>query len=125
MHFEIDVPNPTATLPVGTTAELAIDVGEPVPATEMPLAAATVRGDKATVFVVDGRRRAKRGRVAVLGEAGGTLFLEPTLPPGSAGRRRRAARCSTTATRCVERPARSRAGGRRDRALAAATRSRS
>src|SRR5581483_8260166 len=34
VHVEIDVPDPQRALPVGTTAELMVDVGEPVAATE-------------------------------------------------------------------------------------------
>jgi len=44
VHLEIDVPDPHRTLPVGTTAEITMDVGEPVAATEIPLIAASVRG---------------------------------------------------------------------------------
>src|SRR5262249_38266644 len=37
VHFEIDVANQQHELPVGTTAIVAIDVGQPVPATLLPL----------------------------------------------------------------------------------------
>ena len=40
--------------------------------------AAMVRGDAATVFVVDAGTARKR-KVAVLGESGGTLFVSPAL----------------------------------------------
>jgi len=82
VHLEIDVPDPDRSLPVGTTAELGIDVGEPTPATEIPLIAASVRGSKATVFVVDGQQ-AKKAVYTIKGERGGQLFLEPSLPAGS------------------------------------------
>lgn len=82
IHLEIDVPDPGHVLPVGTTAELEIDVGEPSPATEIPLAAAAVRGDKATVFVVAGQR-VRKAVVSVKGERGGTLFVDPSLRAGS------------------------------------------
>jgi RND family efflux transporter MFP subunit len=82
IRLEIDVPDPQRTLPVGTTAELAVDVGEPVPASEVPLIAASVRGDKATLFVVDGEVVHKKV-VPVKGERGGALFLAPLLVPGS------------------------------------------
>ena len=82
VHFEIDVPNANHVLPVGATARLTIDVGEPQPATEIPLRAATVRGDKATLFTVQGDV-AKSEVLKVLGEAGGALFLEPKLQPGT------------------------------------------
>jgi hypothetical protein len=81
VHLEIDVPDPTRSIPVGTTAELAIDVGEPSPATEIPLVAASVRGAKATVFVVDGQT-ARKGVYAVKGERDGSLFVEPALAAG-------------------------------------------
>ena len=35
-HFEIDVADPERTLPVGTTADIGIDIGELQPATEIP-----------------------------------------------------------------------------------------
>jgi len=82
IHLEIDVPDPNRTLPVGTTAEIAMDVGEPVAATEIPLVAASVRGGKVTVFVVDGNV-AKKGVYPLKGERGGSLFIDPTLRPGS------------------------------------------
>lgn len=78
VHFEIDVPDPTRSIPVGTTAELSVDAGAPVAAAEIPLIGASVRGDKATVFVVEGNIAKKRS-VAVLGEAMGTLYVDPSL----------------------------------------------
>jgi membrane fusion protein, multidrug efflux system len=83
VHFEIDVPNANHVLPVGSTARLTIDVGEPQPAAEIPLRAATVRGEKATLFTVQGDV-AKSEVLKILGEAGGTLFVEPKLKPGTA-----------------------------------------
>jgi hypothetical protein len=59
-----------------------ISVGEPIPATEIPLYAATLRGTKATVYVVEGDvARAKT--LLVKGESGGSLFLDPVLTAGS------------------------------------------
>jgi len=81
MHLEVDVPDPDRSLPVGTTAELNLDVGEAQPATEIPLAAASVRGTKATLFELEGRTAHKRV-YAVRGERGGSLFIEPQLKPG-------------------------------------------
>jgi RND family efflux transporter MFP subunit len=82
VHFEIDVPNQDKALPVGATAQLAIEVGKPEPATLIPLRAATVRGEKAIVFtVVDGK--AKRHTVTALGERGGDLFTDAKLQPGT------------------------------------------
>jgi RND family efflux transporter MFP subunit len=82
IRLEIDVPDPDRSLPVGTTAELALDVGDPSPATEIPMIAAAVRGDKATVFVVDGKT-ARKGVYTVKGERGGTLFVDPLLKAGA------------------------------------------
>jgi len=82
IHVEIDVPDPDRSLPVGTTAELTVEVGHPSPATELPLIAAAVRGSKATVFVVDGQN-AHKSVYAVQGERGGSLFVEPSLKPGT------------------------------------------
>jgi len=82
VHLEVDVPDPDRSLPVGTTAELIIDVGEPAPATEVPLAAASIRGKKATLFVVDGQKTRKLV-VGVLGERGGSLFVGRELAAGA------------------------------------------
>lgn len=82
VHFELDMPNVDQSIPVGTTGELRIEVGEPMPASELPLSAASVRGTKASVFVVEGSTA--RARVfAVKGEIGGRLYLETALAPGS------------------------------------------
>jgi membrane fusion protein (multidrug efflux system) len=82
VQFEMDVPNPGRSIPVGTTGELVIDVGEPRRAVEIPLSAASVRGSKASVFVVEnGIARART--VPVLGEMHGSVYLDPVLTPGS------------------------------------------
>jgi len=80
VHFEVDLADPNRAIPVGTTGEVQIEVGTPAPATEVPLYAANVRGHKATVFVVD-HSEAHARTVPVAGEAGGSLFLDPALPP--------------------------------------------
>jgi RND family efflux transporter MFP subunit len=82
VHFEMDVADPGRSLPVGTTAEISIEVGEPKPASEIPLSSALVRGDKATLFVVDGTIAHKRV-VPVLGERTGELFVDPSLAGGT------------------------------------------
>jgi membrane fusion protein (multidrug efflux system) len=82
VHFEIDLPDPARVIPVGTTGEVRIEVGEPVDATEIPLYAATVRGDKATVFLIE-NGLAEARTVAVRGEAAGSLFVDPAIPPES------------------------------------------
>ncbi|HEX8950865.1 MAG TPA: efflux RND transporter periplasmic adaptor subunit, partial [Polyangia bacterium] len=74
VRFELDVPNAERALPVGSTARLTIEVGAPQPATEVPLRAATVRGDKATLFTVHGEV-ARSEVLKVLGEAGGSLYV--------------------------------------------------
>jgi membrane fusion protein, multidrug efflux system len=83
-HIELDIDDPTRAIPAWTTAELSLDVGAPVPGTAIPLAAASVRGTKATVFVAkDGI--AHQVTAKTLGETGGTLYLDPAaLAPGTA-----------------------------------------
>jgi len=80
--FEVDIVDSDRSLPVGTTADIRIDTGAPQPACEIPLYAATVRGESATVFVVDGNIARKRS-VHVLGEREGRLFVEATLGAGT------------------------------------------
>ncbi len=82
IHFEIDIPNANHALPVGTTATISIEVGEPQNAALVPLRAATIHGDKATIFTVD-NGVAKRSVVAVLGEATGILYLDAKLTAGT------------------------------------------
>lgn len=82
VHIEIDLPNADRRIPVYTTAEVSVDVGEPVPVTELPLAAASIRGSKADLFVVTGGK-ARLTTIPVRGEAGGSLFVDPALEPGS------------------------------------------
>jgi RND family efflux transporter MFP subunit len=82
VHFEIDVPNPDRALPAGTTARLTIHFGEARPATAVPLRAATVRGDQASLFVVQGGV-ARRVEVPTVGELGGTLYVDPGLAAGT------------------------------------------
>jgi RND family efflux transporter MFP subunit len=83
IHIEIDVPDPDRALPVGTTAELTIDVGAPQPAAEIPLVAASVRGDRATMYTIDAASVAHKTVLGVLGERGGNLFVAPTLSAGT------------------------------------------
>jgi hypothetical protein len=82
VHFEIDLVDPNREIPVGTTGEVYIDVGEPVAATEIPIYAATLRGPKATLFTVDGDVAHSR-TLAVKGEAGGDLYLDTALAAGT------------------------------------------
>lgn len=81
IHAEIDLLDAQRKIPVGTTAELTLHVGQPVPASELPVRAAAVRGEQATLFVVSDDIAHKR-KVPVLGEVTGSLFLPlDTLPP--------------------------------------------
>ena len=82
VRFELDVPNADRSIPVGTTGEIRIDVGEPVPATEIPLYAASVRGSKASVFVIEGDVAHVRV-ISVRGEISGRLFTDPELAAGT------------------------------------------
>jgi RND family efflux transporter MFP subunit len=79
VHVEIDLPDPKRVIPVGTTADLEIGVGDEQSATRIPLTAATVRGGKASVFVVENDVVTKRS-VATLGEKEGELFVATDLP---------------------------------------------
>lgn len=82
VHFEIDLLDPRRELPVGTTARVHIDVGTPVPAVRVPLYAAAAKGEKASLFVLDGDV-AHQKSVALLGEVGGLLFVDPSLGAGT------------------------------------------
>ncbi|MDB4942666.1 MAG: putative Co/Zn/Cd efflux system rane fusion protein [Labilithrix sp.] len=82
VHFELDVPDPERTMPVGTTAELHIEVGTPAPVSMIPLSAALVRGTKASVFVIEGDV-ARARTFALKGELAGKLYLAQTLAPGT------------------------------------------
>jgi len=82
-HVEIDVEDPARAMPVWTTAELAIDAGKPMPASALPLSAASVHGSKATVFTFTSDI-AHATLAKVVGEAGGTLYVDPAaLPAGT------------------------------------------
>jgi RND family efflux transporter MFP subunit len=82
-HIEIDVEDPDRMIPIWTTAEITLDVGAPLPATAIPLSAASVHGTKASIFVVDGDA-AHLEVVRMVGETGGSLFLDPkALPAGT------------------------------------------
>jgi RND family efflux transporter MFP subunit len=78
VRFEVDLDPKGQDLPAGTTAEITLDVGQPVPATVIPSVAAKARGNKASVFVVDGNV-AKKLELPLLGEREGQLFVSPEL----------------------------------------------
>lgn len=72
VRFEVDLAS--QDVPVGTTADVHLAVGEPRDAVQVPLTAAKVRGGSATLYVVD-HDVAKKVQAPVLGERGGALFL--------------------------------------------------
>jgi RND family efflux transporter MFP subunit len=78
VHFEVDIPDPRHEFPAGTTATVQVDVGEPIPATQIPLYAATQHEGKARFFLVEGGVARTRDLV-VLGERGGALYFAPSL----------------------------------------------
>jgi len=82
VHFEIDMPDPNRVIPVGTTGEVHVEVGAPVPATELPLYAADIRNGKASLFTVT-RDVAHQVHAAVKGERGGSLFVDPSVAAGT------------------------------------------
>jgi RND family efflux transporter MFP subunit len=82
VHVEIDVPDPQRQIPVNTTGEVTIEVGEPLKASAIPLVAAAISGEKAALFVVD-NGVARKKSFPVLGEKGSDLFLDQTLKPGT------------------------------------------
>jgi membrane fusion protein (multidrug efflux system) len=82
VHVEVDLDNADRDIPVNTTGEIRVQVGRPRSAVEVPLVAASITGAKAALFVVDGDT-ARRRTFAILGEEGGSLYLEPSLGPGS------------------------------------------
>jgi RND family efflux transporter MFP subunit len=78
IRFEVDLPDPRQAFPAGTTAIVRVDVGEPVPATAIPLYAATQHDGKARFFLVEGGvARAHEARV--LGERAGSLYFDPKV----------------------------------------------
>jgi multidrug efflux pump subunit AcrA (membrane-fusion protein) len=83
IHFEVDVPDPERKYPVGATAIVHVAVGKSVPATEVPMYAATQDEGKAKLFVVD-HDVAHAKTLLVTGEVGGQVFFGlAALPPGS------------------------------------------
>ncbi len=82
VHCEVDLSNAAREIPVNTTGEARIDVGKPSPATAIPLDSASINGEKATVFVAEGGV-AHKTTFKVMGERGGTLYVDTTLRPGT------------------------------------------
>ena len=82
IHVEIDVLDPRRQFPTGTTALVQMDVGSPVPATVIPLYAATQQEGRAQFFAVEhGVAHLHVG--PVLGERGGGLYFDPKVVPAS------------------------------------------
>ena len=83
VRVEIDLPDADDSIPVGTSADVAVDVGKPVAATRVPLTSATIKGGKANLFVVD-KGVARRHIAPVLGEQGSDLLVDPKEVPTGA-----------------------------------------
>jgi len=82
VRIELDVDDPKREIPTHTTAELSLDVGAPVPATAIPLIAATVHGSKTNVFTIaDGVAHSLRA--TLIGERNGVFYVEPSLAAGT------------------------------------------
>jgi membrane fusion protein, multidrug efflux system len=82
VHVEVDLADSAREIPVNTTGEVRIDVGQPMPATAVPLVAASIAGTKATLFVVEGDV-ARKATFRIEGEQGSDLFVETALKPGT------------------------------------------
>jgi RND family efflux transporter MFP subunit len=82
VHVEVDLSDPNREVPVNTTGEVKIEVGDAIPATAIPLDAASISGSKAAFFVVEGGL-ARKATHATLGERGGTLFVDASLKAGA------------------------------------------
>jgi len=83
VHFEIDLDNANRRIPVDTTGEVHVPVGDAVPASAVPLSATTMNDKKATLFTVEGDV-AHRQILVELGEAGPDVFFAPdALKPGT------------------------------------------
>ena len=82
VHCEVDIANTSHVIPVNTTGEVRIEVGQPRVATAVPLDAASISGAKAVVFVVE-RGVARKATFKVQGERGGTLYVDTALQPGT------------------------------------------
>jgi RND family efflux transporter MFP subunit len=81
IHVEVDIPDPRREIPVGTTGELRVQAGAPIPAVRIPLAAATIRDTKATIFVIQGATAAAK-TFTTLGESEGVIYAAPSdVPP--------------------------------------------
>jgi membrane fusion protein (multidrug efflux system) len=82
VHVEVDLDNTNHDIPVNTTAEVKIQVGQPKQTAAVPLVAASITGSKAALFVVEGEVARKR-TFEIAGEEGSNLYLETALKPGT------------------------------------------
>ncbi len=83
IHFEVDVPNPARLYPAGSTAVVHVEVGKAVPATAVPIYAATQDEGKAKLFIVE-QNVAHAKTLPVTGEVGGSVyFTVAALPVGT------------------------------------------
>jgi hypothetical protein len=82
VHVEIDVADTKREIPVNTTGEATLEVGEAARATAIPLYAASISGDDATVFVAE-EGVAHKKTFPVLGERESDVFLQPSLKAGT------------------------------------------
>ena len=82
VHTEIDLADAKREIPVNTTGEVKMEVGEPIPCTVIPLIAASITGYSATVFRVESDT-AKKTTLRVEGEQGSDLFIATALTPGA------------------------------------------
>jgi RND family efflux transporter MFP subunit len=83
VHFEIDLDDSDRHIPVDTTGEVHVPVGEAVPATAVPLSAVTMNDRKATLYTVDGDV-AHSHTLVEMGEVGPSVFFRPdALKPGT------------------------------------------
>jgi RND family efflux transporter MFP subunit len=83
IHFEIDLDDADRHIPVDTTGEVLVPVGQPISATAVPLPAVTMNDKKATLYTVEGEVAHSHTFIA-LGEVGANVFFSPdVLKPGS------------------------------------------
>jgi membrane fusion protein (multidrug efflux system) len=82
IHVEVDLDNANHEVPVNTTGEVKIQVGQPKITSVVPLVAASITASKAALFVIDGDVAHTR-TFGIQGEEGSNLYLDTTLKPGS------------------------------------------
>jgi membrane fusion protein (multidrug efflux system) len=83
VHFEVDLDDADRRIPVDTTGEVHVPVGQAVPATAVPLSAVTMNDKKATLYTVDDDV-AHLHTLIEMGEVGPDVFFSPdALKPGS------------------------------------------